>query len=665
MATYIAALPPGQRVLTTFAPPQFVERLNMDLLYIQSRGYETAATECQEFVRPGPKNNTARSSRAEAHLILYQANKNMPYLGDSAPNQRQDPDEDEIQGSADHELERFADAMTAFQSSVDVSTKICEARNKLGFCPARPGEADEAIELFPGAGRHKAGALDAAYEIGLLQTEENGRKTAQSELQQSQQGKKQSQPILRVDTLNEQGSRLMGQGKLREAVEVLGEALRLNPGDARTYYNLSLAYAELDDRAAEQAALTQALQSDPKFAKAHNRLGLRYMEDGKTVNAEKEFKAALEVNPKFAEAESNLGILYGHEGKISEAEALFRKAQADDPRCDQAFIGLGLTLTGQGRLEEAKQEFQLASEISPEGVYTALGTTEGKLGNWKEAAEIFQKAVRLRPTSVDARLNLGVALANGYDQKGALEQFSEAVRLNPGSPVARYNKGRTLYDLGRLEEARSELETTCKLNPNYPAALYLLAETVRDLGDPQKSTELLESLVKLAPANAEAQSLLGQNLLRLGRTDEAIEHLRRAVEADPEDSRALYNLSQTLKKFGKPQADQYLARFEELKKQRQISDRVSQLGIFALAAADARDWTEAIEDTKEALQICGDCRFNAVLHRNLGFIYCRKGDLEDGKRELEAALKLKPDDPDALKALEMAVSLLGKPNAGN
>jgi tetratricopeptide (TPR) repeat protein len=84
-----------------------------------------------------------------------------------------------------------------------------------------------------------------------------------------------------------------------------------------------------------------------------------------------------------------------------------------------------------------------------------------------------------------------------------------------------------------------------------------------------------------------------------------------------------------------------------------------------MASADARDWAEAVEDTKEALHICGGCRFAAGLHRNLGLIYCRKGDPEDGRRELEAALKLKPDDPEAQRALERVVSLLSKQPAGN
>ncbi|PYV24731.1 MAG: hypothetical protein DMG27_12140, partial [Acidobacteria bacterium] len=237
----------------------------------------------------------------------------------------------------------------------------------------------------------------------------------------------------------------------------------------------------------------------------------------------------------------------------------------------------------------------------------------------------------------------------------------QAVRLDPNSPVAHYNKGRALYDLNRRQEARAELATASRLQPDYAPALYLLAHVTKQLGDAQKSTELLERLVKLTPDDADAQSLLGQNLLRLGKTDEAIEHLRLAVQANPKSSEALYSLAQTLAKAGKPEAKEYAARFNDLEQERQLTDRVQQLGNFGLEAANARNWPQAIEDLNEALEICGDCRFSADLHRNLGLIYCRKGEVENGKRELEVALKLRPDDSDARQALDVLASLPVKP----
>jgi hypothetical protein len=45
-------------------------------------------------------------------------------------------------------------------------------------------------------------------------------------------------------------------------------------------------------------------------------------------------------------------------------------------------------------------------------------------------------------------------------------------------------------------------------------------------------------------------------------------------------------------------------------------------------------------------------------------IYCRKGDLEKGRRELKAALELKPNDVDARKAIDI-LDGLGKTPPGS
>jgi tetratricopeptide (TPR) repeat protein len=253
-------------------------------------------------------------------------------------------------------------------------------------------------------------------------------------------------------------------------------------------------------------------------------------------------------------------------------------------------------------------------------------------------------------------VNLGIALADQYDLGGALEQFSEAVRLAPRSPTAHYNKGRVLYDTGKHQEAREELETACRLLPDYPAALYLLAHIERRANNVTRSAELLQKVIALDPRNSDAQYLLGQNLLQLGKTDEAVRCWQVAVEANPNNSEALYGLAKILSKQGKPQAKLYLERFQALEESRQLTDRIQQLGNFGLEAANARNWDQAVAQITEALELCKQCPQRADLHRNLGLIYCRKGDLENGYRELRIALKLRPDDADALKAIEILES---------
>jgi hypothetical protein len=70
------------------------------------------------------------------------------------------------------------------------------------------------------------------------------------------------------------------------------------------------------------------------------------------------------------------------------------------------------------------------------------------------------------------------------------------------------------------------------------------------------------------------------------------------------------------------------------------------------AAANAQNWPQAVEQMKEAIQLCGQCAESAHLHRNLGLIYCRTGNAHDGEKELRATLQIDSHDEDA-KALAL------------
>jgi tetratricopeptide (TPR) repeat protein len=217
--------------------------------------------------------------------------------------------------------------------------------------------------------------------------------------------------------------------------------------------------------------------------------------------------------------------------------------------------------------------------------------------------------------------------------------------------------GRFFFETGKFEDADKELQTAIRLQPDYAGALYFLALTAKQEGQLNRSTALLEKVVALQPNDADAQYLLGQNLEHSGDSLGALQHWKAAVHADPNHSHALYDLAESLKKSHDPEAAQYRDRLDTLEKNLQIGDRVSELGAFALEAANAHDWPQAVEQMNEAIELCGNCSQSANLHKNLAFFYRRVGNITEAKRELRATLQVTPDDIDvqsALAAIESA-----------
>jgi tetratricopeptide (TPR) repeat protein len=285
--------------------------------------------------------------------------------------------------------------------------------------------------------------------------------------------------------------------------------------------------------------------------------------------------------------------------------------------------------------------------------YTALGMVRAKQGRLRESIQAFKKAASLNPASLDAHLNLGVALGDGLNTEAALLEFSEAVRVAPDSSTAHYNRGRALYDLNRYDEAQPELEAAAHASPNAPLGLDLLAIIARQRGNSERAVELWEKLVTRQPVNAEAHFELGQDLIRVGRASEALSHWETAIEINPDYGEALYNLQLYVGREQPEKAQVYGTRYTDFRKRHELTEWPDALDYFALNSARSRNWPQAVARLREAMAICKGCRSEQDIHKSLGLIYSRCGDFERGKAELHKALDLRSNDAEAAEALKM------------
>jgi Flp pilus assembly protein TadD len=92
-------------------------------------------------------------------------------------------------------------------------------------------------------------------------------------------------------------------------------------------------------------------------------------------------------------------------------------------------------------------------------------------------------------------------------------------------------------------------------------------------------------------------------------------------------------------------------KFKLKQHQQQVLDESKSLGNEAYVAAKKLDWPGAIQLFRKAIETCGDCGVAAGLHKDLGLVLCRNGNIGEGRSELKIALKLNPNDPDIVKSL--------------
>jgi tetratricopeptide (TPR) repeat protein len=629
--------------------------------------YVEAAREYKRALDLDPANDVARLSLAKALMIINQVQQALPYAIEYTRHKPDDAEGYVVAGQAYRKLGEFQKAADVLEDAIKLNPDSYDARYNLGFSLGRLGRTEEAIQQVQEAEKLKPHSAEATYELGMLLAKRRDEQAAQSKFQAFQQLKVARDTKEKAGVLNNQGNAYLQARKYRAAAQAYQQAVSMDPANAEWHYNYALALSDLSDRAGEERELEKAVELDPNLAKAHDDLGLCYLADGKSPLAERQFNAALEIKPQFAEAQNNLGVLYARQGKNRSAVSLFKQATINNPQYAQAYMNWGIVLASEEHYDEASDLFRKAVQISPNlaTAYTALGEAMVKAGHKREAIPVLQRVVELQPNSTSAHLNLGIALADTTHFKEALAQFAEAVHLDPMNAAAHYNEARALSEFGRLDQARQELETACKLMPEYPAALYLLAEIERTQHHLQQSTEMLQKVVALDPRDSNAQYVLGRNLADQGKTAEAVQHWRLALRADPNNTKALYGLAQALGKSGNSEAKVYETRFQALQRQQVVIDRVQTLGNFGLQAAQNHDWSQAVDDYHQALQLCGACAQREILHKNLGLIYSRKGDIANAERELRAALKLKPDDAEARRAISLLHGLQDRSESVN
>jgi tetratricopeptide (TPR) repeat protein len=616
---------------------------------------EGAVTEFREALRLDQGMDPARIALGRVLISLQKFSEAAPVVLDYTRRQPKDAQGFYALGQAYQGLKRSDAAVDALERAAVLDPRSASIRVDLATLLASTGQTNAAIPQLEAAERINPSDISTHNQLALLLEQTGNKEGARVERVKLDALKSESDKENAIARFNEKAGESLTAGNAKAAAESYGKALQLSPRDAKLHYNLSLALDRLGDFPAERKELARAVELNPNLAVAQNQLGLLALRSGQQAEAEQRFKKTLAIDRTFSEAQSNLGVLYSQQGKNAQAAQLFQQAIENDPKYSKAYVNLGLLMSQQGAFSEAEQQFRTAIHIDPNypGAYAALGMLQAKTGHGAEAVNSFQKVVTLEPLSAEAHLNLGIALVDQFDRSGGFKEFSEAARLDPKLAAAHGNLGRFFFETGAYEDADRELQTAIRLQPNYASALYFLALTAKQENQGERSTELLQKVIALQPDNADAQYLLGQNLEHSGDSLAAIQHWKTAVEADPNHSQALYNLAKSLSKMHDPEAKQYQDRFDALEKSQQIADRVSQLGNFALEAANAQNWPQAVEQMNQAIELCGNCPQSAHLHKNLGFFYGRTGNIGEAEKELRTTLQLAPNDADAQNALTM------------
>ena len=259
-------------------------------------------------------------------------------------------------------------------------------------------------------------------------------------------------------------------------------------------------------------------------------------------------------------------------------------------------------------------------------------------GELDEAIRAYREYLAAEPDSLQARSNLGAALARASRYDEAIAEYTLGLRKSPDNPALLLNLGLAYYKTGRHAEAAARFERAVSLSPQFKEQVtLLLAVCYNSLGRYKEAVALLAPLEKDKAGDPGFDYLYGTALIGDGREAAGTAVIDRILSRG--DSAEAHLLRGTLELSAH---DRDRAR-ADLEKAVALNPRLSgahaRLGELLLALGDSERARAAFA---QELAIDPD-EFTSNL--NMGVLAKQDQGYAEARRYLDRALRMRPNDP--------------------
>jgi tetratricopeptide (TPR) repeat protein len=400
-------------------------------------------------------------------------------------------------------------------------------------------------------------------------------------------------------------------------------AAAVAPKDPRFPYSLGLSYARdaapgSVDRAGQ--AFDEALRRAPRYAPAYVQLGLLFQRHRRYRDAARHLLQAIEITPTDPEPHRHLADTLAALGE--RAEAVRRR-------------GLYYSLSDQPA--RAILEYEQLQAIDPGGIDAPLLISQScvQMRQNERAVAVLEQALKRQPRNPVLSERLATLYVLLHSPKEAEATCREWLRGDPEAARARWVLGRAAYADHRIEEAARQYEEALTRAPGEAEFCFALGGALEQLAGADRrprALALLGRAVELKPDVPEYRYRLGVAYQQRGEWEPARRELLATLDLDPRHAGAYNALTQVAQGVRQPH----------------------QVRLWAEAMRAVQDRQR--EETSDRLDAGARPRDPAVWFA-LAQTLLRAGELEKAQGQLEQSLWLRPDWPEARRALARVAAL--------
>ncbi|MEZ4325981.1 MAG: tetratricopeptide repeat protein [Polyangiales bacterium] len=334
------------------------------------------------------------------------------------------------------------------------------------------------------------------------------------------------------------------QSHIRQGVSA---AANNNPEGARTAFMAALAQDPRSYHAAFNLGVLADRAGNETQATEYYRQALRIQEDYEpavrgliaiAMRRNDRTGALAVVEPLARRFPSNLELQAIHAEVLVDNQ---RYEQAWDAarralRCDERYVPALRALIKASLAQDRKE---LAQSILTNALSAAPNDAElhflnaqvlgRETGRAREVVSELERAVELRPSYSEARMQLGTLLLRSGNYAGALAQFEAVSRLNPTLPAVHLNLGDAYRSLRRWQEAKAAYDRVLASSPNMPEVYFNLGLMYRTAQADFPGLDQIQALQRARESFARYRNLMGPRLTRDDPSEQYLSELDRLI----------------------------------------------------------------------------------------------------------------------------------------
>jgi tetratricopeptide (TPR) repeat protein len=394
--------------------------------YMGLNDSKNAIASLEKVISITPKNVEAYARLADLYQKANMPDKSKKVLESMVMLSPNDPGIYLSLGNYNAKVKKYVDARAMFEKSNSLKTNA-EALEGLAICDFYMNQFPLAKTSALNAIKMKSDLVDARIILGNILLGEKNYKDAQTQFEIIV--KKRSEPEY--------------LSSLAECYLNLGMKDKLAEIDRKIVNNNS---QNIDSRM-RLAAYAEETKNNAEAVTMYKELSVLKPEDGKIVyklyelsNANKEnvqamvfLKKYLTLSPDNADAHGLMGDLYYNDNKMDDALSEYRIALKKNAASKGFLKRYAEIVNAKGLQDEVINALEgiVASNQADAGTYTTLGLIYEKKNVMPRAIEMYQNALRLEPSNIDALNALAASQAAIGDVNSAIITYEQIIMMNP------------------------------------------------------------------------------------------------------------------------------------------------------------------------------------------------------------------------------------------